>query len=397
MSFFDPSDRNHKWPAGNSAQAPIPLLLAILLAAATAIAAEQPPPVQSAPVFVSGRDGYHTYRIPAMVVTTNRTVLAFCEGRKQAGGDSGWIDLLLKRSTNGGATWSSQQVVWTDGQNTCGNPAPVVDQNTGTIWLLMTWNLGEDKESAIERGQSKDTRRVYVTRSVDDGVSWSRPAEITSAVKQPHWRWYATGPVNGIQLTRGPHRGRLVIPANHSEINAAGKAVSRSHLIYSDDHGATWRLGGNEDERTNESTVVELSDGSILQNMRNYKGNNRRAVGRSLDGGVTWTKVSYDETLIEPVCQGSILRASWPVEGQKSRILFSNPASVKRENLTIRISYDEGNSWPASLAINPGPSAYSCLAMLPQSVIGCLFERGDQRPYESIALARLPLSAIENQ
>jgi len=370
-------------------------LLLSLLAGAFGAGAAAKPEITQAPLFVSGQDGYHTYRIPAIIVTTNGSVLAFCEGRKDAGGDSGHIDLLVKRSTDAGKTWSPQQIVWSDGKNTCGNPAPVVDQSTGTIWLLMTWNLGEDKESAIHQGTSKDTRRAFVTHSDDDGRTWSKPVEITSSVKKPEWGWYATGPVNAIQLTRGPHKGRLVIPANHSGPNAEGKSVSRSHTIYSDDHGKTWHLGGLQDERTNESTIVELSDGSLLQNMRTYKGKNLRAIARSKDAGATWTPVTHDQALIEPVCQACILRATWPDEGQKSRILFSNPASLQREKMTVRVSYDEGVTWPASRTIYDGPAAYSCLTVLPDKTIGLLYERGEKRPYETIAFCTFPLSAIE--
>jgi len=295
-------------------------------------------------VFTSGTDGYHTYRIPAIVVTANGTVLAFCEGRKNSRNDTGKIDLLLKRSTDGGKTWSKQQIIRSDGDNVCGNPAPVVDQMTGVVWLLMTWNLGTDGEREINNGTSKDTRRVFVTHSTDDGVTWTKPQEITASVKKPDWRWYATGPVNGIQLTRGAHKDRLVIPCNHTELNSTGQPVSRAHVIYSDDHGKMWQLAGIEDELTNESTVVERADGSLLHNMRSYHKKNRRAVAISNDGGET---------------------------------------------------YDEGATWPVSQVIHSGPSAYSCLAVLPDKLIMCLFECGEKGAYERISLARMPLDWLE--
>ncbi len=349
-------------------------------------------------VFVSGKDGYHTYRIPAMVVTTNKTVLAFCEGRKNSGADSGDIDLVLKRSTDGGATWSPQQLIWSDNTNTCGNPTPVVDQNTGVIWLLMTWNSGADKEDKINYREARDTRRVFVSHSADDGLTWSPPEEITASVKKPEWGWYATGPGNGIQLSRGKYRGRLVIPANHStsalRTNSA-TVPTFSHVIYSDDHGKTWHLGGNEEEKTNESAVAELSDGSLLHNMRSYHKQNRRAVATSKDGGMTWSPVRLDQTLIEPICQGSLVRGTWPEDG-KSRLLFSNPASLKRDHLTVRVSYDEGATWATSKLIFEGPSAYSSLAMLPDKSVGCLFECGKKKAYETISLAKFPLSWLEN-
>ena len=350
-----------------------------------------------AAVFTAGQGGYHTYRIPAAVVTTNGTLLAFCEGRKNSRSDTGDIDLLFKRSTDGGRSWSEQQVIWSDEANTCGNPTPVVDRETGTIWLLMTWNRGTDKEDQIGYQKSRDTRRVFVSRSRDDGLSWTSPQEITASVKKTNWGWYATGPVNGIQLTRGPHPGRLVIPANHSSLTSHTQSVSRSHVFFSDDHGATWQLGGAEEEKTNESTLVELADGSLLHNMRSYHKKNRRAVATSKDGGRTWSPVKLDDALIEPVCQASILRCTWPESGERSRILFSNPASTKREKLTIRVSYDEGLTWPVGKLVFPGPAAYSCLVMLPDKSVGCLFECGKTNSYETITLARTSLAWLEQK
>jgi len=347
------------------------------------------------PVFIAGQGGYHTYRIPAMVVTTNQTVLAFCEGRKNSRSDTGDIDLLLKRSTDGGQTWSEQQVIWSDAANTCGNPTPVVDRDTGIVWLLLTWNSGTDKEDQIGYLKSRDTRRVFVSQSRDDGLSWTPPQEITSSIKKTNWGWYATGPVNGIQLTRGPHKGRLVIPANHSLLTSHTQSVTRSHVFFSDDHGATWQLGGIEDEKTNESTIVELADGSLLHNMRSYHKKHRRAVATSQDGGKTWSRAKLDDALIEPVCQASILRGTWPDNGERSRILFSNPASTKREKLTVRISYDEGATWPVDKLVYTGPAAYSCLAVLPDKSVGCLFECGKTNSYETITLTRIPLDWLE--
>src|SRR5215212_7644444 len=130
-------------------------------------------------VFVAGADGYHTYRIPSVIVTPKGTVLAFCEGRKAGRGDAGNIDLLLRRSTDGGKTWGKAQVVWDDGDNTCGNPCPVVDAKTGTVWLLLTHNFGKDTQSKIVAGTGQGTRTVWVTRSTDDGATWAAPIEIT--------------------------------------------------------------------------------------------------------------------------------------------------------------------------------------------------------------------------
>jgi sialidase-1 len=355
------------------------------------------PALEQSDVFVSGIDGYHTYRIPALATSKKGTVLAFCEGRKNSGSDSGQVDLLLKRSTDGGLTWRSQQIVWADGTNTCGNPTAVVDQVTGDIWLLMTWNCGADSERAIDAGKGIDTRRVFITYSSDDGVTWAAPCEITQQVKQPQWRWYATGPGNGIQLTRGRYAGRLVIPANHTDHTAASRHPSHSHVIYSDDHGRTWHLGGVEEEMTNESAVLECADGSLLQNMRSYHGKHLRAVATSSDGGLNWSPVKLDPALIELVCQASLLRYSWPESGKPGIVLFSNPASTRRENLTVRLSYDDGATWPVSRVLNPGPAAYSSMAVLPDQKLGCLYECGTKAPYEKIVLARFPVAWVLNR
>jgi sialidase-1 len=210
-------------------------------------------------------------------------------------------------------------------------------------------------------------------------------------LRKPHWRWYATGPDKGIQLTRGPHVGRLVIPCNHSDHSDPTKHPYRSHVVYSDDRGKTWELGGAVDEKTNESTIVELSDGSIMNNMRSYHRQNRRAVAVSHDGGDSWGMVTLQEELIEPVCQGSILRYSWPDPSDssaRSLILFSNPASTSRDTLTLRLSYDEGKTWPVARQLYAGSAAYSCLTVLPDGGIGLLFERDS---YAHITLVALTL------
>src|SRR5690606_18165906 len=150
-------------------------------------------------VFVSGQDGYHTFRIPAVVHLGDGNLLAICEGRKNESSDTGDIDLVSKRSTDGGRTWSTLQVVWDDGVNTCGNPCPVYDEITGTLWLFATHNLGEDTETDIIHKRGKGTRTPWVMRSSDGGRSWSEPRELTSSLKEPDWGWYATGPGIGIQ------------------------------------------------------------------------------------------------------------------------------------------------------------------------------------------------------
>lgn len=341
-------------------------------------------------VFVSGHDNYHTCRIPALLVTAQGSLLAFAEGRNSGAGDAGNIDLLLKRSTNQGKTWAPAQTVWDHGANTCGNPCPVLDRDTGTLWLLMTWNRGDDTESKIIAQTSQDTRRVFVAHSTDDGLSWSAAREISPTTKLSNWTWYATGPGAGIQIQYGPHRGRLVIPCDHIE------AVTRhylSHVIYSDDHGLTWKLGGaTPQDQVNECEVVEALGGRLILNMRNYDPAQRtRQQATSLDGGLTWMGQRHVPELIEPICQASLRRVSWPGDGGQSIILFSNPASTKREQLTIRASFDEGATWPLSRLLDARPAAYSCLARLFDGTVGILYEAGEKSPYEKLVFARFSL------
>lgn len=331
------------------------------------------------PVFVSGAEGYHTFRIPSVIVTPKGTVLAFCEGRKKSRSDTGDIDLLLKRSTDSGKSWSPTTVVWNDADNVCGNPCPVVDAKTGTIWLLLTHNLGQDTEAKIVAGTSKGTRTVWVTHSTDDGVTWAQPTEITKSVKKAGWTWYATGPGVGIQL----RSGRLLIPCDSM---SEGGRVLESHVILSDDGGRSWRLGGIVGPGCNECQAIERSDGSVLLNMRSYLPGNRRQIAVSTDGGESFTKPIPDAALIEPVCQASILRLPDVARG----VIFSNPASTKREKMTVRLSRDDGKTWPHAAILQAGPAAYSCLTVLRDGQIGCLYERGTKSPYDEVAFARFP-------
>ena len=332
-------------------------------------------------VFRGGTEGYHTFRIPAVVTTRDGTVLAICEGRKTSRSDHGDVDLVMKRSSDGGRTWGPLSLLYEEGGTakiTIGNPCPVVDRVTNTIWLPFT----------------RDNDDVLITASRDEGKTWSVPRAITNSVKRDDWTWYATGPGNGIQLERGPHKGRLVIPCDHRvEGIADRKKSSRSHVIYSDDHGATWQIGGVTEFQMNECAVAELSGGRLMLNMRSNRGKGRRGIAVSEDGGATWSECLDDETLVEPVCQASLLRYSWGTIGEDDRLFFSNPASeTAREQMTLRISYDEGKSWPVAKVFHTGSSAYSCLTRVADGSIGLLYERDN---YGEIAFTRWDLAAIE--
>ncbi|HKB02987.1 MAG TPA: sialidase family protein [Gemmataceae bacterium] len=348
-------------------------LTLVLVLAFPVLAAD--PVVEEQTLFSAGDGGYHTYRIPSLITTKSGAVLAFCEGRKNNRGDAGDIDLVWRRSTDGGKTWGKLQRVWDEADNTCGNPCPVVDHKTGTVWLLMTHNLRTDTEAKIVAGTSTGTRSVWMTKSTDDGATWDKPVEITRDVKKPDWTWYATGPGVGIQL----QSGRLLVPCDHK---ADGGKVRRSHVIYSDDGGKSWKLGGSVGPECNECQAAERSDGRVLLNMRTFRKTNRRLVAISSDGGETFGEPVEDAALIEPVCQASLIRL------EKGTLAFSNPASTKREKMTVRLSVDDGMTWPHSRLLCDGPAAYSCLAVLPDGRLGCLYERGEKGPYERIVLAR---------
>lgn len=333
-------------------------------------------------IYRAGR-GAHTYRIPALIVTNAGTLLAFAEARHEGKGDAGHIGLVVRRSTDCGDSWSEIRTVWDDGANTFGNPAPVVDQETGRIWLPMTWNLGTDLEREIIRGTSSQPRLPFITYSDDDGRTWASAAELPN-MRKLHWGWYATGPGNSIQMTRGEFASRIVVPANHSDTQSSTGHYYRSHVFFSDDGGESWSLGGIAGPATNESAVVERGDGSLMINMRSYASRNRRAVSVSTDGGATWSDPVLDQALIEPFCQASMVRDDrWEGRG---RILFTNPASTERERLTLRVSTDDGDSWNDEILVYSGSAAYSSIAVLPDDRVGVFFERDD---YQRITFTRL--------
>lgn len=376
---------------------------------ATAAAAEKFP---TATVFEGGQDGYKVFRIPAVIQCSNGDLLAFCEAR--TGGDASEIDLVQKRSTDGGKTWSTLKVVEESddfkglfGENpppiTIGNPAPVVDLldpvHPGRIWLPFT--LEND--------------RVFVTFSDDHGRSWSTRREITKAVKRKEWGWYATGPVHSIQLTRGKHKGRLVVPCDH-RIGQGGHDSGDlgAHAIYSDDHGRSWKLGAVDDTyadglNANETTVVELADGRLLFNTRDQNGTapGTRGVAWSLDGGDSFSSGDpawktfrpVDGVIDPPVVQCSLQRAA------DNLIIFcgpddNGPTGKGRSDLRLRWSKDEGGSWNDGPLIHVGPAAYSDMVPVKPGTMGVLFECGDagqKSAYKRIDFALVPVAALGDQ
>ena len=254
-----------------------------------------------------------------------------------------------------------------DGDHTMGQPCPVVDERSGTIWLPLC----------------RDNKQVLLIKSTDDGRTWSEPAEAANEVMIPAWQWIGTGPGHGIQLTTG----RLVIPCWAGKGAEFCGNVQASFVIYSDDGGTTWKKGAILDhDASDECEVVEQQDGSLYMNMRSRHEKRQRAYAFSTDGGQTWSAVKYDARLPEPSCQGSIVRFSREPQSDRNRILLACPANpAARDHLTIRMSYDECESWPVSKVLYCGSAAYSDLGVTADGQALCLYEADN---YGRLVLAR---------
>ncbi|SDU88490.1 sialidase family protein [Jiangella alkaliphila] len=395
----------------------LPVVLALTLALPASVLAAHAPAQAATPaavrqtvVFESGTEGYDTFRIPAIVRSEEGTLLAFAEGRVGGGGDTGDIDLVLRRSHDNGRTWGPLQVVGDNGLNVFGNPTPVVDPATGDIVLLSTHNAGDATEAEIMRGEvtPEQSRRVSVQRSTDDGATWSAAQDITAATKLPEWRWYATGPVHAIALEHGEHRGRLVAPANHSTSPPAGSSDTGqeakyygAHSLYSDDGGLTWQLGDIDTPLTgvvnpNENTVTELADGTLYFNARDQNGTGvgTRATTTSSDGGETFdAPFVLEPAIVTPVVQGSVLR----LPRADDRLVYAGPSNpAARRTLQLRYSLDAGATWTAGPVLHDGPAAYSDLVEAGGRTLGVLYENGDTGTYERITFARVPQAQLDH-
>ncbi len=345
----------------------------------------------------TGEGTYKGYRIPSVIVTKKGTVLAFAEGRND-GGDSGNIDLVMRRSVDHGNSWGPEIVVWNEGLNSCGNPCPVVDEETGRIWLWTTWNLGKDHEAEIIHGKSEFPRLPFVCYSDDDGLTWSNPVNMSGTCRDQSWGWYATGPGFGIQIRNGRYNGRLVIPANHSYNDPSrnigfGPYGYGCHVLISDDHGKNWRMSSAIRPGCNESQVTELSDGTLVMNMRSYNKQYSRAVSWSTDGGETWSEIRHNYQLVESQCQASVL--NYGRYNGNNYHLFSNPAvPVGRTHMTIKISKDDCHTWVNDQLLYAGNAAYSCMVRLANGHIGILFETGEKNAYETLRFIGIPADKL---
>jgi len=338
-------------------------------------------------VFEAGKDGYPCCRIPSTVVTRKGTVLAFCEGR-QSRSDHAQNDIIAKRSGDGGRTWGPVIVVADESRDSLNDPSVVVDQRTGRVILHYTrFAEGYHTDKAVPGYTDPHSSRNYVTYSDDDGETWATPMETTRKVKRADVRCTVVTCGVGIQLRRGPSAGRLV----HAVYQFGGASGGEAYVCYSDDGGDSWAMGElaitPDGDRAGEPQVVELADGRVMLNARTLS--RRRKVGVSTDAGATFSALEGDPALIEPGCQASILRYSDPLDGEESRILFSNPASEdERARGTVRLSLDEGSTWSVSRTLYEAGFAYSCLTVLVDGTIGCLYEADE---YQTITFARFGL------
>ena len=368
---------------------------------ALSLSRDSEPFFQQKDIFFEGLHGIREYRIPAIVTTNGGTLVVVCDARVEKPGDApNNIDLVLTRSVDKGKTWEPMKVIVNYPRyQAAAEPCLLMDRKTGHLWLLYDriWpdlkDFRKDNQTLPEGVNPDSSGRIillYAIMSEDDGRTWSQPREITSMLTQPGWTAVMAAPGMGTQM----RSGRLLAPAYVRKPGPEEDShIGHSSIVYSDDQGKTWQLSAGVAPRTNECQVVELVDGRLMMNMRNGYGKGRRAVATSEDGGRTWSEMTHDSTLVDPVCQGSFIRYTAQRDGYaRNRLLFANAAHEKeRVNMTVRLSYDEGETWPVSKQIYPGPSAYSCMTVLQDGTIGLLYENGKNEPYEKLTLARFNL------
>ena len=348
-------------------------------------------------VFVSGTEGHKSYRIPAIIGLRNRDLSAFCEGRVNGAGDFGDINIVMKRSSDGGKTWYALQTIVDADTLQAGNPAPVLDVNDpaypqGRIFLF--YNTGNNHEGEVRKGHG--LREVWYKTSTDNGTTWSDPVNITLQVHRPRqpqvnaaynfaedWRSYANTPGHAMQFQNGKYKGRIFVAANHSAGDPQKQFMDyKAFGFYTDDHGKTFHIGNDVNlPGGNESMATELNNDKLMMNSRNQRGDVRaRIISISSDGGASWDTTYFDKNLVDPVNQGSILTIG--KRKGKNIIAFCNADDAKRrDNLTLRISYDEGKTWSKNYRIDKSTegkndfTAYSDIVQLSKKQIGVLYER----------------------
>lgn len=356
-------------------------------------------------LFAAGEGGHKLYRIPGVAVTKKGTVLVYCEGRRNTGGDWDTIDIMLRRSTDGGKTFSPAVAIGQVGAGIRRNPVAIEKKQGRPDDVTYNNPIAiADRNGTLHFVFCVEYMRVFYVSSRDEGRTFSKPVEITRAFDSLRpgydWRVVATGPGHGIQLANG----RLIVPAWVSLGKTGnGHGPSAATTLYSDDHGRTWHVKELALPDTeafpspNETAAVELDNGGVMLNSRSPSPRNRRVITVSRDGAGGWSAPRFEADLPDPICMAGLVR--FPnSRGGRSILLFSNPdnltraderdtASKDRKNLTVRLSYDEGATWPVKRGLEPGPSAYSDLAVLRDGTILCFYEAGTR-----LVLARFPLA-----
>jgi len=369
------------------------LTLAVTLPAAPAMAG-----ISASTVFPASDSNYGCYRIPATLTLANGTILAFAEGRPAGCPDYGNIQIVMRKSSDGGTTWSPITVVARNGTLQAGNAVPLLDTSDprypgGRLFLF--YNTGNAPEQTI-RSTGQGLREQWVITSTDGGSTWSVPQNITSQTAKmgaaPYnnaagWRTLAMGPGHGLQLANR----RLLVAGNFTAgAPQANYGDGRAYAFFSDNHGDSYQIGNDTGfPGANESTAAQLSTSLVMINSRNQSGSSpNRIVSASSDGGLNFSAGHIDTNLIDPICEGSLLNIVW---NGKKYLLFSNPASTtSRDHLTIKASKDDGQSWPNSLLITAGSSAYSDLTQIDANTVGIIYENGSN----GVRFMKIPLTSI---
>ncbi len=333
----------------------------------------------STEVFVQKEAGYTGFRIPAIIKNPqDNSLLAFAEARKDDLSDFGNIDLVMKKSTDGGETWGNLQILWDNGANPIQNPCPVYVSSTNTIYLHLFVNRSDH----------------YVIKSEDGGENWSDPVNLGIAPEGVN----DAGPAPGHAIISS--EGRIIVPGMHVKYGNCQKGHERtwgSHLIYSDDDGESWCLGKVFEPISNECIVTETFNGSILSILRSNRHEDKKnynLISYSNDGGISSTNPTYHKDLKTPICQVSVLQFEGEINGiSKKLLLHSGPnSSSKREKMTIKLSEDNGRSWGKPKLLFKGRSGYSDLVAIDSDTLGCFFEMGRYHYRESITFVQFDLS-----